>query len=275
STQWSTLYNSWRSASTGESSGARYGRVLSWIGWTGPTSIASGSTQSMGPATDLTGLTPLDALNAIAATENGDSYVSASGVLTFSARSALYGVRTPQVVFGENLPSGNAGEWPTEIGSLDFDPEHLANITQVTQYGGSLYTGLDATSIRRYYSRLYQRTINTTSGAEAQDAANYLTGQLKDPKQRANVIRMHPSAIIGLFPVLAQVDKNVRMRLMKRPNGAPATQLDGFIQRIAWTCSPESDFYVEYQASPADLVNYWRIAAMHTTLASQANSGQN
>jgi hypothetical protein len=275
STQWSTLYNSWRSASTGESSGARYGRVLSWIGWTGPTSIASGSTQSMGPATDLTGLTPLDALNAIAATENGDSYVSASGVLTFSARSALYGVRTPQVVFGENLPSGNAGEWPTEIGSLDFDPAHLANITQVTQYGGSLYTGLDATSIRRYYSRLYQRTINTTSGAEAQDAANYLTGQLKDPKQRANVIRMHPSAIIGLFPVLAQVDKNVRMRLMKRPNGAPATQLDGFIQRIAWTCSPESDFYVEYQASPADLVNYWRIAAMHTTLASQANSGQN
>ncbi len=85
---------------------------------------------------------------------------------------------------------------------------------------------------------------------------------------------MHPSAVVGMFPVLAQVDKNVRMRLMKRPNGAPATQLDGFIQRIAWMCSPESDFYVEYQASPADLVNYWRVAALYTTLSAQANSGQ-
>lgn len=275
STQWSNLYGSWRSASAGESSGARYTRVLSWIGWTGPTSIASGSTQSMGPATDTTGQTPLSALNLIAATENGDSYVSAAGVLTFTARSALYGARTPAVTFGENLPVGNAGEWPVEIGSMDFDPAHLANVTQVTQYQGSLYTGIDATSRRRYYSRQYQRTVNTSSGSEAQDAANYLLSQLKDPKQRANVIRLHPSAVVGLFPVVAQIDKNVRMRLMKRPIGAPSTQLDGFIQRISWTCTPTSDFFAEYQASPADLVNYWRAAALHTTLSAQAASGQN
>lgn len=275
SSQITNLYNSWRSASSGESSGARYARVLSWIGWTGPTSIAAGSTSSMGPATDLIGLTPLNALDSIAATENGDSFVSASGVLTFTARSALYGSRTPQVIFGENLPSGNAGEWPCEVGGLDFDPAHLANVTQVTEYQGSVFTGVDATSAKRYFSRLYQRTVNTTSGSEAQDAANYLISQLKDPKQRANVIKLHPSAIVGLFPVVAQIDKNTRIRLMKRPNGAPATQIDGFVQRIAWTCSPESDFYVEYQASPADLANYWRVAALHTTLSTQANSGQN
>lgn len=273
--QMTNLYNSWRTASSGESSGARYARVLSWIGWTGPTSIASGSTQSMGPATDTTGQTPLSALNLIAATENGDSYVSAAGVLTFTARSALYGARTPAVTFGENLPVGNAGEWPVEIGSMDFDPAHLANVTQVTQYQGSLYTGIDATSRRRYYSRQYQRTVNTSSGPEAQDAANYLLSQLKDPKQRANVIRLHPSAVVGLFPVVAQIDKNVRMRQMKRPIGAPSTQLDGFIQRISWTCTPASDFFTEYQASPADLVNYWRVAALHTTLSAQAASGQN
>lgn len=273
--QMTNLYNSWRSASTGESTGARYARVLSWIGWTGPTSIASGSTQSMGPAGDMVGLAPVDALNAIAATENGDSFVSAGGVLTFTARSALYGVRTPQVVFGEGLPAGNAGEWPCEVGSLDFDPAHLANVTQVTEYQGSVYTGVDATSARRYFSRLYQRTINTTSVSEAQDAANYLISQLKDPKQRANIIRLHPSAVPGLFPVVAQIDKNTRIRLMKRPTGAPSTQLDAFVQRIAWTCSPSSDFFVEYQASPADLVNYWRVAALHTTLNAQANAGQN
>lgn len=273
--QMATLYNSWRTASSGESSGARYARVLQWIGWTGPTSIASGSTQSMGPASDMVGLAPVDALNTIAATENGDSFVSAAGVLTFTGRSALYGVRTPQVVFGEGLPAGNAGEWPCEVGSLDFDPAHLANVTQITEYQGSVYTGVDATSVRRFFSRLYQRTINTTSGAEAQDAANYLISQLKDPKQRANIIRLHPSAMLGLFPVVAQIDKNTRIRLMKRPTGAPSTQLDAFVQRIAWTCSPESDFFVEFQASPADLENYWRVAGLHTTLNTQASSGQN
>lgn len=32
--------------------------------------------------------------------------------------------------------------------------------------------------------------------------------------------------------------------------------------------------FVEYQASPADLLNYWRIAALHTTLNAQAAAGQ-
>jgi hypothetical protein len=275
SAQMTNLYNSWRSASSGESTGARYARILKWIGWSGPTNIATGSTSSMGPATDTTGQTPLDSLNGTATTENGESYVDSAGRMTFMARSALYGVRTPQVVFGEARPVGNAGEWPVEVGDIDFDPSHLANIIQVTQYQGPVVSGTDATSIRRYYSRLYQRTVNVTSINEAQDAANYLKSQYKDPHQRADVIRAHPSAIVGLFPVLARLDKNARIRYIKRPIGAPSTTLDGFLQRIVWTWSATNDVFVEYQASPADLVNYWRIGALYTTLSAQAASGQN
>lgn len=275
-TQITGLYNSWRTASAGESSGARCARILGWIGWTGPTNIAAGSTQSMGPATDTTGQTPLDALNGVAATENGDFYIDAAGRPTFTARSALYGVRTPQVVFGEARPVGNAGEWPCEVGSIDYDPSHLANITQVTQYNGSVNTGTDTTSIRRYFSRLYQRTVNVTSANEAQDAATYLISQLKDPHQRADAISLHPSAIIGLFPVVARLDKGTRIRYIKRPVGAPSTVLDGYLQRIAWTWSADTnDVYVEYQASPADLESYWCAAALHTVLSAQAASGQN
>jgi len=273
--QVTSLYNSWRSASSGESTDARYARILRWIGWTGPTSIASGSTQSMGPATDTNGQVPLDALNGTATTENGESYVNAAGVLTFTARSALYGVRTPVVTFGEGRPVGNAGEWPCEVGSIDFDPSHLANVVQVTQYNGPIYTATDATSIRRYYSRLFQRTVNVSSGNEAQDAANYLLSQLKDPHQRADAILLHPAAIVGLFPVVARLDKNARIRYIKRPVGSPARTLDGFIQRIVWTWTADvNDVTVQYQASPADLVAYWRIGALHTTLNAQAASGQ-
>jgi hypothetical protein len=275
--QVSNLYNSWRTASSGESTGARYARILSWIGYPGPTSIATGSTSSMGPATDTTGQTPLDALNGVATTENGESYVDAAGRPTFLARSALYGVRTPVAVFGEGLPVGNAGEWPCEIGAVDFDPAHLANVTQITQYSPSrVLIGKDAVSQQRYYGRGFQRTVNTTSSSEAQDAANYLLSQMKDPHQRADAIRMHPAAIVGLFPVVARIDKAARVRYIKRPIGVPSTTLDGFIQRIVWTWAADvNDSTVEYQISPADLTNYWRVGALHTTLSAQAASGQN
>lgn len=273
--QMTNLYNSWRTASSGESSGARYRRILSWFGYPGTTSVATGSTASMGPATDTTGQTPLDALNAVATTENGESYVNAAGVLTFTGRSALYGSRIPVATFGEGRPVGNAGEWPCEVGSIDFDPSHLANVVQVAQYNGPIVTGTDATSKQHYFSRLYQRTINATSVSEVQDAANYLTSQLKDPHQRADEITLNPSAIVGLFPIVARIDKATRIRYIKRPIGAPSTTLDGFVQRIVWTWTGgTNNVTVGYQASPADLVNYWRIGALHTTLSAQANSGQ-
>lgn len=272
--QMTNLYNSWRTASTGDSSGTRYARILRWVGWTGATAIDAGSTTSMGPATDTLGQSALNALNEVAATENGDQYASSAGVMTFKGRSALYGARTPVAVFGEGRPVGNAGEWPCEIGSIDFDPARLANSVAVTQYQGPTFSPSDAASAQRFFPRQYTRTVNTTLSSEAQDAATYLLSQLKDPRKRADVIRLHPSAIVGLFPVLAQLDKNVRVRMVKRPTGAPATVIDGYTQRISWSCSPESDFFAEYQMSSADLTNYWVLGALHTTLNAQASSGQ-
>lgn len=275
--QVANLYGSFRTASAGESTGARYQRVLTWAGWTGATAIDSGLTQSMGPATDLIGASGLDALNLIALTENGDQFVSGAGAMTFKARSAFYNVRTPAFIFGENAPVGNLGEWPCEVGTIDFDPSHISNQTQVQQYGGSTYQYGDATSKRRYFPRTYQRTVNTSSAAEALSAATYLTSQMKDPHQRADVIRLHPSAVLGLFAVCAQLEKGTRIRYIKRPaGGAPPTTIDAFIQKIDWTWSPdENDVWVELQASPADLQAYGVLAAMRTTLNVQAASGQN
>lgn len=271
--QVTNLYTSWRSASSGESTDARYRRVLTWIGYTGQTAIDSGATRSMGPATDLTGSTVLDALNLIATTENGDSYVSPAGVLTFKARTARYNSRTPVFTFGENT---GGGEWPCEITAIDYDPAHLANNVQVTQYGGPIATAINAASAQSYYPRTYQRTINTSSVNEAVDASNYLLNQYKDPHLRTEVIRLHPSAVPGLFAVCAQLEKGLRIRVMRRPNGAPAITVDCFIEQVHWTWDPDTgDAWCEVQASPADLANYWVLSALRTTLSAQAASGQN
>lgn len=271
--QAASLYASWRTASSGEPTGARYSRVLRWIGWSGPSSVDVGQTSAMGPATDLTGNSALDALNLIALAENGDQYASAAGVMTFRARSAFYNTRAPAVTFGEGLPVGSAGEWPVEVGSFDFDPSHLANGVQVQNYGGSLYQAGNPASRQRYFPRTYSRQINTASASEPQDAANYLLGQLKDPHQRGDLITAHPSAVLGLFPVVAQIDKGVRARLVKRPVGAPSTSLDVFTQKVDWTWTADNDVFVAYQASPADLTNYGVLAALHTSLNVQATAG--
>lgn len=271
--QMANLYNSWRNASAGESTDARYRRVLTWIGYAGPTAIDTGATSSMGPATDLTGTTVLDALNLIATTENGDSYVSPAGVLTFKARTARYNSRTPAFTFGENT---GGGEWPCEVTAVDYDPAHLANNVQVTQYNGPIATATNAASARSYYPRTYQRTINVSSVNEATDAANYLLGRYKDPHLRTEVIRLHPSAVPGLFAVCAQLEKGMRIRVNRRPINAPAITVDCFVEQVHWSWDPNTgDVWCEIQASPADLANYWVLAALHTTLSAQATSGTN
>lgn len=273
-TQATNLYNSWRSASSGESTGARIQRILTWVGWTGPAAIDTGQTTSMGPATDLTGATALDAANNVTLTENGNWFTAANGTLTFKARTARYLQLTPAFIFGGNTA---AGEWPLEDPfQFDFDASHTANTVQVTQYGGSMYTALDATSEGRYFPRIYQRTINTTSTAECQDAANYLLGQYKQSRLRVSSLRLHASAVPGLFLVCLQLELGTRIRVNQRPLGAPAVTFDGFVEKIEWEWDPEQgEVFVNLQCSPADLASYWVLAALRTTLNAQANSGQN
>jgi hypothetical protein len=271
------LYNSWRTASSGESTGARIQRILAWVGYTGRTSIDVGMTTSMGPATDLTGTTALDAFNAVAVTENGDVYMSAAGVFCFRSRAARYNQRTPVYIFGEGPSKGGAaGEWPCEAVAFEFDPSHLANTIQISQWGGPDVLARNAASAAAYFPRTYQRTINTSSLPEALDAATYLLAQLKDPHRRIDTIVLHPSAVPGLFAVCAALEKGVRIRLIKRPVGAPSITVDAFVEQVNWNWDTETgEVFVTLQASPADLTAYWVLAALHTTLSVQAAAAQN
>jgi hypothetical protein len=271
--QITNLYNSFRSASSGESSGARAARLFTWVGWTGPTAIDTGLTTSMGPATDLAGQSALNGLNAIVATENGDGYASNSGVLTFRSRGALYN-SAPVFIFGEKQANG---EWPYEDGLLPTDPIVTYNIVPITQYStGQVATSQDLASQQANFPRTFPgRTVNSTSFAEVQAASQYQLGQSKTPQMRCTGLKLHASAIPGLFAVCAQLEKGVRIRVMKRPPWrSTAIQFDGFVTRTAWSFDPSGDVFLTVDAAPADLANYWVLGALHTTLSAQAASGQ-
>lgn len=272
--QVSDLYNSWRSASAGESSGARVQRILTWTGYQGATAIDSGSTTNMGPASDLTGATGLDACNAVALTENGTFYVSAAGAATFTARSRRYNQATPVFILGENAAHG---EWPYKSASMDYDPSHLFNDIQVTQYSTSqVAEAIDATSEAAYLERVLQRTTNQGLFTETQDAAAYLLQQYRMPRLRISDVTLHPSAMPGLWRVCMQLEVGTRIRIMRRPPSAPAITVDCFVESITWDVDPDTgEALVHLQCSPADLSVYWTLASIHTTLSAQAASGQN
>lgn len=277
-TQITNLYNSWRSASAGESSGARVARIFTWVGWGGPTAFDTGQSTSMGPANDLAGSSALDAFNTVIATENGDGFASGAGVPTFKSRAARYN-STPVFIFGEGPPRGNVGEWPAEEMKLPTDQTNVYNVVPAQQYSSGL-TALaqDTASQNANWQRTANtRVVNSTSLPEVASAAQYQLTQVKTPRQRLASMTLNCTAVPGLFRVAAQLEKGTRIRAFKRPpwrSGTAPIQFDGFVERLEWSRSLTGEIKLRVEASPADLANYWVLAALHTTLHSQAASGQ-
>ncbi|MET7746734.1 hypothetical protein [Streptomyces sp. NPDC005385] len=264
------LYTAWKAACAGESTDARYARILRYSGYRGPTNIQTGLTTSMGPAkTD--GQDPVTALNGVVETEAGEHFVAGDGRVTFRSRSARYNAVVPQIIFGERT---DLGECPYEDVKPDYDATRIANKAEVTQEStGQVFYAQDATSIGNFYSRSLTRTVNSTSGLEVQDAANYFVSRYRNPALRMSSVKIHASALPAWWPQLLALELGTRARLVRRPNGAPPIQSEIFIERIEWSFDADNEAWVTLQCSPADITPYGMFAAWHTTLATTVSSG--
>lgn len=265
------IYNAWKSSCAGESTDARYARILRYAGYIGPSSVQTGLTTSMGPA-NIGGQDAVSALQAVVDTENGEHFVDRSGRVTFRSRSARYNTTTPVYTFGENAA---AGEWPYEDAALDYDSTRLGNVVTVTQPStGQQFTAADTTSITNYFPRTLTRTINSSSAPECQDAANYLLSRYKQPATRVSAITLHPSANPALWPVCLSLELGMRVRIMRRPP-APASpiQVECVVENIQVDMDDQGEAHWTLQCSPADLTPYGIIAAFHTTLSGSPAAG--
>lgn len=104
---WGNLWSSWRNAHAGESSDARYQRILNWLTFAGPTRLSPGLTAvDYGPATDLntdptaSRTQGLAALQSVVDTENGQHFIGSDGAAVFQSRGDRY-AKDPVVTFGE------------------------------------------------------------------------------------------------------------------------------------------------------------------------------
>ncbi|MET9073829.1 hypothetical protein ABZX95_17015 [Streptomyces sp. NPDC004232] len=265
------IYNAWKTSCSGESTNARYNRIISYAGYTGVWNVQAGLTTSMGPAA-FTGQDALSALQSVVDTENGEHFVARDGTLTFRSRSARYNTLTPAVIFGENAA---AGEIPYEDCQLDYDPTHLSNLVTITQAStNQLFTAQDATSQTNYFPRSLTRTVNSSSALECQDAAGYLLSRYKNALTRVQALKLHPSANPALWPTLLNLELGTRVRVMRRPpSPAPAIQVECFVEAIQWDWDDQGEAFVTLQCSPADLNLYALFAAFHTTLSGSPAAG--
>jgi hypothetical protein len=271
STDRGNLYTAWKAACAGESTSARYSRILRYAGYNGPSSVQTGLTTSMGAA-DFGGQDAVTALQGVVDTEGGQHYVSSSGTVTFLSRAARYNALTPTYVFGERA---DLGEWPYEDCQTDFDSTHLGNVVQVTQGGtGQVLSAQDQASIDAYFPRTLSRTINSSSALECQDAASYLLSRYKQPATRISTLKLHPSANPAMWPVCLALELGTRVRVMRRPPApAPPIQVECFVENINWTFDDTGEAVLTLQCSPADLTPYGVIASIHTTLHTSVASG--
>ncbi|MFI1535584.1 hypothetical protein [Streptomyces anandii] len=270
STEITNLYSAWKSACAGESSNARYARILRYAGYSGISSIQTGLTTSMGPAS-TDGQDAMSALQSIVDTENGAHYIDRNGWIQFRSRSARYNAIAPAYTFGERA---DLGEYPYEDCQLDYDSTHLSNQVTVTQEGTSQNVyAQDSASITAYFPRTMSRTINASSIDECSDAANYLLSRYRQPAQRISSLKLHPAANPALWPVCLGLELGTRARVMRRPPGLAATQVECFVENVAWDFDGENDAVCTIQGSPADLTPYGLFASWHTTLASSIASG--
>ncbi|MEE4546780.1 hypothetical protein V2S66_33050 [Streptomyces sp. V4-01] len=264
------LYSAWKQACAGESTDARYRRILRYSGYGGATRLQAGQTTDMGPAA-FAGQDALTALQGCVDTEGGAHFVDAAGTVTFQARTARYNQLVPTVVFGER---SDLGEYPYEDCQPDFDSTHLGGIAQVTQDGtGQVFTATDSASVKSYFPRTLTRTVNAVDPLECQDAANYIKSRYAQPSTRVAALKLHPSAYPALWPVCLSLEQGVRVRVMRRPLGAPAIQIECFVEKLDWTQDDKGEAVLILQCSRADTLVYGRFAAWHTTLSAGAAIG--
>jgi hypothetical protein len=221
---------------TGETTGARIGRVLDNLGWPAEErNIAVGDTTVQG--TDLSA----NAWSEIALTsdtEMGEVYFDVDGKLTFRNRNATSTdtrSNTSQATFGD------AGDG-VELGFVDIelatDLNQTRNIIRGARVGGVQQTAEDATSIAEYRRRTWQRSdLLHETDTEVADYVAFVLSLLKDNELRVSTMTVDPRADPDLlFPEVLGRRLGDRVTVKFTPPGGGARiSRDVFIRGITHT----------------------------------------
>jgi hypothetical protein len=169
-----------------EFSGARVSRILTAAGWTGATSIATGSVRLL--ATDLAG-NGISQIEEVCDAEGGAFWIDPDGTAIFDDRASLVvnsRSNTSQVTFSD-----------ASVFFRDARPtsgtDTLYNSVTVSREDGALQSVSDATSIVAYGTLSYSRTdLPAVLDTDMRAVAEYNLARFKDPDSRIAALTIDP-----------------------------------------------------------------------------------
>lgn len=166
---------------TADSSDARVARIAGWAGIAAVDMTLEAGNLVDTAHFDTDGLSPVEAMQRVAATEQGLVFIDGAGELVFHARTHRYGPATDVTLTAPDL--GVDSEFV-------LDTQGLVNLVTAQRPGGATQTVRNAASIARYDEYPEDLTLLVLTDAEALQAAAW----------RATV-HAEPSARLGSLPV--------------------------------------------------------------------------
>lgn len=217
---------------SGDTSAQRFTRIAALAGIT-PTVTGTSGTQSMGPLSDVEGQSILALLQGVQDTEGGAMYVDPSGTLTLKPRTAFYNQAAVLTL--------TAGQYDDDL-TFVADDSRLINDAVVTSANGTVQEVTNAASITANGTYSVQKTLNTTSDAEALGWAQWQVNVVSSQGMRSPQVTVDLLSNQSLLPTAWSVLPGMRIDVTQLPSGsAPSTSVQLQVAGYSWTYNGGSD----------------------------------
>lgn len=281
------IYAAWRTGFTGDSTGQRAARILNWAKYVGATAIDTGSTLSLGAATDVDETDAVTALQAVVSTEGGEHFAARDGTYTLYGRARRLGATAPAFTFGTDVAGG---EIPFEDVQFDFDDTQVSNDVANSQVSTlATYYAVNESSAETFGTSTLTLSNQSRSAQGVIDQANWYAGVNGYPRLRVASLTLHPSANPAvLWPVCLALELGLYVQVNQRPMGATVGAIDpvtmtGYVENVQitgkgadarWVLQISAD--VASGGGPSQAAAHpWNLALLHTTLTQPATAGTN
>ncbi len=228
-----------------ELSGGRISHILGSVNWGPAGNQTIGAGTAFLQSSTLVNTTALEHLMSVSESENGQCFMSRSGVATFIGRT-----------FGTATIFGTFGDAPGELEYTDlmFGQSPIWNDIRLTATGGVEQVAADAVSQATYFlSSKVESGYLQAFDSDLQSLAKWWLARYKDAKERVTSITIMPSRDPNnLWPQVLGREIGDHILVNRRPpGGGPVISQESVIEQIVHTAS-NHQWVTQFALSPAE-----------------------
>lgn len=259
-TQVANHYNAGANRWSGDTTGARIGRILDLAGWPPLDRDLDTGRSTMAAYTGADSNTLAIAQEA-ETTEGGALWQSPGGKITFRDRHAPiqdWNATTSQATFTDDPTAATPQPYTTL--DLNYDDSLIVNEAEVEWTGGT-ETSRDQASIDAYTRQAVQISTALPTAPEARDRGDWLLARYAQPAVRPERVVLRPAADARLWRhcLARKIGDRVTVRRLPQNTGA-AIQFDAVIESIAHRIDDgRNTWETEFGLSPTAINQNWLI----------------